>query len=196
MEWGRNTHVKVCTYLNNSRFLQRKQNKWSLFLWTSSEHVRVSFLYHLKWLSTCFINVNLILGSKILKSSQGGSRFCKVSICNLRGPLKEKEYKIMNINYVEGVASTGPWRVSTSSFSANSPPRREPTKPYISISPTCCPAALGILQAFGTCWCQSPQKQGKTHTMFFNSRTGPGPSKWFKINFNSSFSYSLNDCLH
>ena len=60
--------------------LQSKQNK-DIFLSTSVEHVRASFLYHLMQLSTCFLS---IFCSKIL-SCQGGSMFCRATLCHLRG---------------------------------------------------------------------------------------------------------------
>lgn len=53
------------------------------------------FYTPLKWLSS-FINGNLIICSKIL-GSQGGSRFCRVSIYNLKDPLSEREYRMMTI---------------------------------------------------------------------------------------------------
>ena len=57
----------------------------------------------------------------------------------------------MNMNYVEGIASEGPWRLSTSSFSVNSPQTREPTKSYVCFINLVSYRALGILQAFSTC---------------------------------------------
>lgn len=140
----------------------------------------VSFLHHLEWLSTCFIYVNLIFCSKVL-SSQGGSRFCRVSIWNPWGPLEGKEHKTMTTNCAEGTASEGPQRFSTSSFTVNSPRGWETTKPYISVSSIWCSCSDGYFTDIQYLLIPLVSEARKKYAMRLNSRPGPGPYKWFKV---------------
>lgn len=92
----RNIHGEVCTYMDKSTFPRRKQNKQDLFLWTSAEHVRVSFLHQLKWLSTCFMSVSLISCSKILSSQgvePGFAQHIQFEGSSLRKRIQNCEYK-------------------------------------------------------------------------------------------------------